>query len=82
MHVNTATPVQLEPSGVETSRIMPLTYSGWMNRRLIVDLGAEASYFLVVYVRDTLLELGPQVCQRRGLSDRIEGQVPIRYDKH
>ena len=51
MHVNAASPVQLESFRVQRLRIVPLAHSGWMNRRLVVDRGAELSYFLVVNVR-------------------------------
>ena len=82
MHVNAAPSVQLESFGIQRLRIVPLADSPWMNRRLVVDRGAELSYFLVVNVRHPLLELGPNVRERGGLSDRIEGQAAIRYNQH
>ena len=70
MHVRAAaTAVQLEQVGVKMLRIVPLPHNGWVHRRLIVDCGAEGSYFLVVDALHALMEFGQHVRQRCGLAD-------------
>ncbi len=82
MDVNAAPAVQLESFGVETLRIVPLAHSGRVNRRLVVDRGAEISYFLVVDLGHALMKFGQHVRQRSGLADGIERHVPVRHHKH
>jgi len=82
VNVNAASPVQFEEFSVKTLRVVPLAYGRGVNRRLVVNRGAELLDLLVADLRHSLVKLGEYIRQRSGLANGVECQMPVWHYKY